>query len=186
MIVNIYSDHIAYTFEDNEHINIHSVKYLRKKHECLILMAEARYNGSYRIMYDLDNILPLNEIAGRMPKGELVNVFISFINSVFEIAVNDSLNIRSIDMNYSRLFFDSTSNQIKYVYLPINEECDCHDNNPWIKNFKNTVLILLGYIFKESRKNYNDAYYTIMNDELSEYDVLKYVLSYDYKSVLSL
>ena len=72
------------------------------------------------------------------------------------------------------------------MYLPISEECDCHDNNPWIKNFKNTVMILLGYIFKESRKNYNDAYYTIMNDELSEYDVLKYVLSYDYTSVLSL
>lgn len=185
MLINKYSDHVAYTFEGNDSVYMLGMRYIRKPHENMLLMTETKYNDSIRLMYGIDGFVMLGEVIEKVSRANLVSAFNGFISSIKEVSKNDFLSINAIDIDYTRLFYDIKNNVIKYAMLPINYELDCCDNLNWKNRFKNTVLIILGVILQTRSQYYNNAYYSIMNVGFNELDVIDYLLKYDYSHVLS-
>lgn len=180
MKVNIYSDHIAYTLENTESIYMAGMKYIRKTHKNLIPVVETTYNGSVRLLYGTDDLVGLREVIDKIQTDELIGAIKEYVKSVLTIDQNDFLDVHAIDVNYTRLYYDSKNTRIRYTLLPVNKEVDYHDRTPWDKTFRNTLLIILNVIFKDRPANYSEIYYQILNNSKTRNEIIELVLNYDY------
>ena len=79
MLINKYSDHVAYTFEGNDSVYMLGMRYIRKPHENMLLMTETKYNDSIRLMYGIDNLVMLGEVIEKVSRASLVTAFDNFI-----------------------------------------------------------------------------------------------------------
>ncbi|MBR1506882.1 MAG: FHA domain-containing protein [Eubacterium sp.] len=180
MKVNIYADHLAYTLEVGESVYTLGMKFIKKPNENMLPMASAKVNGNTRLMYETSDLEPLQDLKGRVATSDLAIALKSLIDSIKRIEDNDFLKINSIDINYQRLFYDKKTNHIRYAVLPVNYDPELHDGMPWSTSFKNTILIILGDVFRDRVEIYSEMYYQIMGDTMTDHDVIEYLSNYDF------
>ncbi len=180
MIVKMFSDYLAYTFEANDSMFMLGMRFVNKSQEDIISAVDVIHNDSIRLLYGIDGYKPLAEVTGTIANSELAIALMKFIQSIRKIEDNDFLKISAIDINFNRLFYDVKTKSIKYVLLPINYECDLHDGESWSASFRKTILILLNKIFATMPEKYYETYYAVLDDTKTDYDVLDYLSRYEF------
>lgn len=181
MRVNSYSDYMAYTFEENDSVFMLGMKYLNKSDiDDIVPAIEVKHNNSTRFLYGTENLKFLAYEIENITNSELAIALKKFIDSMFRINSTDYISIMSMDICYERLLYDIRNKCIKIILLPINYECDFHDGSSWSSSFRRSLLMILGYIFKELPDKYQEVYYSIMDETKSDYDVLLYMNNYEF------
>ena len=181
MRVNSYSDYMAYTFEENDLIFMLGMKYINISDiDNIVPAIPVKHNNSTRLLYGTENFRFLaNEIVN-ITNSELAIALKKLIDAMFKISSTDYINITSMDICYERLLYDIKNKCIKIILLPINYECDFHDGSSWSSSFRRSMLMILGYIFKDIPDKYQEVYYSIMDEAKSDYDVLLYMKNYEF------
>lgn len=180
MIVNCFSDHLAYTLEQSDSMFMLGMRFVKKKEADLISAVDITYNDRIRLLYGTEEYRPLFELAANLNSSELALALIRFIREIRRIEDNDFLRVTAIDIDFNRLFYDVKSKSIKFVVLPVNYECDFHDGETWSSSFRKTVLILLNYIFVNMPGKYQETYYAIADTSKTDDEVLDYILNYEF------
>lgn len=180
MIVDCFSDHLAYTLEQSDSMFMLGMRFVKKKEADLISAVDITYNDRIRLLYGTEEYRPLFELAANLNNSELALALIRFIRAIRKIEDNDFLRITAIDIRFNRLFYDVKSKSIKFVVLPVNYECDFHDGETWSSSFRKTVLILLNYIFASMPEKYQETYYAVADTSKTDYEVLNYISDYEF------
>lgn len=188
MNVNYFGDHIAYTFEDNENIFSLGTRVLSKIGLRTILLSESViYNGQVRLLYNLHEKKSICEIIGTLPEAEVISLLMDYLKVIVEIFKNDFIDIKSLDVNIERLYYDTKSKQLNCIILPINEEYDFHDGASWQEKYRNSLAYFCSYIFATNSDKYTKMYYKITDLNLTDIEIAEYLYTYDFgitKSIL--
>lgn len=181
MLVNVYSSHIAYTFEDNEVLFPLGTRVLSKMGLRYVMESNmVTFNGQTRLLYGLDDTSPLYDIIGSISEAEIISIMKQFLNVVCSLDENDFVDKGALDVNISRLFYNKKEHILKCVVLPVNTSYELYDGMTWQEKYRNSLAIFAQYIFANDPNKYNDFFYTIMNYELSDIDLANILLSYDF------
>lgn len=180
MIVDYFSDYLAYTFEENDSMFGLGMRLVSKSSEDMISAVDVVHNGRIRLLYGIEGYKNLSEAVGNLTNSELAVALKRFINSIRKIEDNDFLNINAIDINYNRLFYDVKKQCIKYIMLPVNYECNLHDEENWTTSFRRTILLLLNHVFAKMPEKYNDLYYYIMDVTKTDFEIIAFLSQYDF------
>ena len=181
MIVKMFSDYMAYTFEMKDTLFMIGMRLVDKSQSDIISPVDVTHNGRVRLLYGTEGYKLLSEVVGVLDNSELVLALVKFIKSIRNIQESDFLKITAIDINFNRLFYDPKEKSIQFVLLPINYECDLHDGESWSAVFRKTILILMSYIFAVIPEKYNEMYYAIMDDAKTDDDVIDYISNYEFE-----
>ena len=181
MLVNIYNDHVAYTFEDGETFFTLGMRFVNKlDNENILPIITVRYNNSIRLVGGTENLKPLASALTSLNASDVVSMFKKFVYSIRSINDSDFIKTSAIDINFNRLYYDAKSKCIKFVLLPVNYECDFHDGQNWSITFRNTLLILLECILRNIPNKYAEVYSVILNTSYSDSEILSYACKYDF------
>lgn len=181
MRVNRYSDYMAYTFEEDDSVFMLGMKYINQSDiDDIVPAIPVMHNNSTRFLYGTEHFKPLTHEIENITNSELAIALKKLIDAMFKISSTDYINITSMDICYERLIYDIKNKCIKIILLPINYECDFHDGSSWSSSFRRSLLMILGYIFKDIPDKYQEVYYSIMDEAKSDYDVLLYMKNYEF------
>lgn len=181
MLVHTYIDHIAYTFENNENVSPLGNRVMNKMNRDNIMSYHTvAYNGLPRLLYDIQDLKPLFNIIETLTEAEVIALMRQFLDIVSTVNGNDFINIWAIDVNYTRLYYSVKSKLLKCVILPVNEECDFHENMSWQDKYKNTLAMFSAQIFRSRPEMYADMYYLIMDVTKSEVELTTALLKFDF------
>lgn len=181
MKINTYEEHISYTFEEADHIWQLAMKQVNNMEiKGALKYIEVIHNGADKLLYGREGLRLMSEVVHTINNAELIYLMKKLLDDIRNIGENDYLNMTAIDVNFGRLYYDSHSNTIMFALLPINYECDYHDNTTWGTQLRNTLLTLLSYIFGETDPRYSDMYYVVNDYSKTDAEIMQLVYEYDY------
>lgn len=181
MKINTYEEHISYTFEEADHIWQLAMKQVNNMEiKGALKYIEVIHNGADKLLYGREGLRLMSEVVHTINNAELIYLMKKLLDDIRNIGENDYLNMTAIDVNFGRLYYDSHSNTIMFALLPINYECDYHDNTTWSTQLRNTLLTLLSYIFGETDPRYSDMYYAVNDYSKTDAEIMQLVYEYDY------
>lgn len=181
MLVNIYNSHIAYTFEENENIFPLGTRVLAKMSLKSVMESNmVLYNGQTRLLYGLSDTSPLYDVISSFSETEVISAMKQFLNVVSALLENDFVDIGAMDVNITRLFYNTKEHLLRCVVLPINTSYDLYDGMTWQEKYRNSLAIFAQYIFANNPDKYNEMFYTIMNIAISDTELTHMLLAYDF------
>lgn len=181
MLVNEFEEHIAYTFEENDNLYNLGMKFVKRLDMYdNIPVLQVIYNNRPRILGGTEGLKKLYMVLEELSDAEMIRSLKKLIESLNEIDKSDFIKITAVDISINRLFYDFKNKCIKYVILPVRNECDFHDDVAWSWQFRNTILILLNKILKNKPEKYNEAYSVINSVENDDKSIIAYMLNYDF------
>lgn len=181
MLVNIYNSHIAYTFEENETIFPLGTRVLAKMSLKSVMESNmVLYNGQTRLLYGLSDTNPLYDVISSFSETEVISAMKQFLNVVSALLENDFVDIGAMDVNITRLFYNTKEHLLRCVVLPINTSYDLYDGMTWQEKYRNSLAIFAQYIFANNPDKYNEMFYTIMNIAISDTELTHMLLAYDF------
>ena len=181
MLINVFSEHIAYTFDENENLFPLGTRVLGKMNLDSILLSETvTYNGKIRLLYNLSEKTSLNEIINVLPESEVISLLMDFLKIVHILNENDFVRIETIEVDFNRLYYDTKLKHLNCIVLPVNSICDFRDGISWQERYRNTLVTFCSYIFSGDVNRYNEVYHKIMDFGLPDMAIADFLYSYDF------
>lgn len=182
MLVKVYSDHIAYTLEENETMFSLGNRVISKLNlETIIESNSVKVNGCDRLLYDLQGLKPIQESLPVLKQQEIITLLKSFIHLIKELDESDFIDIHAVDVYRERIFYDTASKKLRCVVLPVNTNYHIHDGMEWQEKYRNTLILFCNYIFRMRPTDYNYFYYFIMDSSRTDIEITNYLIEYNFE-----
>lgn len=181
MLVNTYVDHIAYTFENGENISPLGNRVMNKiNRDNIMNYSTITYNGRTKLLYNIEDLKPLASVIESLPEAEVIAYMKQFIDIIGTVYNNDFINIWAIDVNFVRLYYSSKSRLLKCIILPVNDDCDFHENMTWQQKYRNSLAMFCSQIFRTNPDKYAELFYVIMDMSKSEIELTQWFQKFDF------
>lgn len=124
----------AYVLEDNTLFNMTGYKVLKSQEKNgFIKCSKVLYNGNVKLLYftaekkNLKNMMPL------IDTDTFIIIISNVLKSVIDTKNNGFLNCFNLDLSFDKIFVDTYTNAVSFIYLPIN------NNSNDILSFENDL-----------------------------------------------
>lgn len=157
MNVNVFSDHIAYTLEEQEVIFSIGSRILEKSNRNEILSGIIiTIDGHQRILYPIEYETDLNDIIVQVDAYEACGILEQLIEFIDVINASDFLCKEAFDINIDRIYYNKLEKKLKCVVLPFNREYIIQGEDNWNEKFVRLMCDLLGCIYGKGAEQYID------------------------------
>ena len=85
----------------------------------LVRCAKLMYNGKIKLVYLIDDKKPLSLVVSRLGISELSTVITNLLQKVIDIKTNGFFLAENLELNYDKIFVDTTDNSVYFLYYPL-------------------------------------------------------------------
>lgn len=137
------ANNISYILNDNKDFSVTGYKVMQNQSSSgLLRCAKVMYNGKIKLVYLIESYKPLSYVATRLGVNELNAVIFNLIQKVLDIKSNGFFRAENIELNFDKIFIDTSDYSVHLIYLPIS-----NGNTGKISSFENEFRIALINLF---------------------------------------
>ncbi len=137
------ANNISYILNDNKDFSVTGYKVMQNQSSSgLLRCAKVMYNGKIKLVYLIESYKPMSYVATRLGVNELNAVIFNLIQKVLDIKSNGFFRAENIELNFDKIFIDTSDYSVHLIYLPIS-----NGNTGKILSFENEFRVALINLF---------------------------------------
>lgn len=114
------ANNISYILNNNADFSVTGYKVMHNNSfSGMVRCAKLMYNGKIKLLYLVDGKKPLSLVISRFGTNELCTVITNILQKVIDIKANGFFLAENLNLDYDKIFVDTTDNSVHLVYFPL-------------------------------------------------------------------
>ena len=111
-----------YVLEDNGMFSLTEYKVLKNQSKNFVKCSKLLYNGKIKLLYFSSNYKSLKNMMVSIDADTFLMLIANLINAIIDIRQNGFLNCNNLDLSFDKIFVDTKTYEIDFIYLPISND----------------------------------------------------------------
>lgn len=111
-----------YVLEDNGIFSLTEYKVLKNQSKNFVKCSKLLYNGKIKLLYFSSNYKSLKNMIVSIDVDTFLMLIANLINAIIDIRQNGFLNCNNLDLSFDKIFIDTKTYEIEFIYLPISND----------------------------------------------------------------
>ena len=111
-----------YVLEDNGMFSLTEYKVLKNQSKNFVKCSKLLYNGKIKLLYFSSNYKSLKNMMVSIDVDTFLMLIANLINAIIDIRQNGFLNCNNLDLSFDKIFVDTKTYEIDFIYLPISND----------------------------------------------------------------
>ena len=133
-------NNFGYVLNDNRYfVNTDYKVLLSQTSDVFVQCMKISYNGKIEIFFLTDEYRPISTLLNGIQADTLITIILNLFAAIIEVKNNGFLSCHNIDMNWNKIFVNTSTYKTKLVYVPVN--CSGYDDYAEFENELRANLI---------------------------------------------
>lgn len=119
------TQNVSYMLEEASLFNLTGYKVLKSQESSVFIpCAKVLHNGKIKLLYFTSGHKNLKSMLSLIDTNTFIIIVSNILKSVIDIKNNGFLSCQNLDLSFDKIFVDSHTLKVKFIYVPINNEND--------------------------------------------------------------
>ena len=119
------TQNVSYILEDASLFNLTGYKVLKsQENSAFVPCAKVLHNGKIKLLYFTCGQKNLKSMLSLIDTNTFIIIISNILKAVIDIKNNGFLSCQNLDLSFDKIFVDTHTLKVKFIYVPINNEND--------------------------------------------------------------
>lgn len=155
--IKIQASHLSFEMEEEEFFPLGYKVLAKQPITNAVRGVNVRYNGRIKLLYSVENLQPVEKIAGQLSETEKIQLIIDLLEVIRKTAENGFLPGESVVVNRECLFWNGDKKAVQVIVLPISRETAFEDKMTWVARLRESLMYLGQFLAANKQESLKDS-----------------------------